>query len=83
MVNLNTGKFVQVRITDRGPYIIGRMLDLSHAAARELGMMEAGTAAVHIEVIGRAQLMRPLPPQQLSAGIHVHSNGGRVPDLAR
>ncbi|MET0514678.1 MAG: septal ring lytic transglycosylase RlpA family protein [Nitrospiraceae bacterium] len=52
VVNLANGKQVHVRINDRGPYVIGRMLDLSHAAAAELGMVEAGTSVVHLEVIG-------------------------------
>ncbi len=63
VMNLENGKFVQVRINDRGPYVIGRMLDLSHAAARELGMVEAGTTVVQIEVIGNH---RPVAP--VSAG---------------
>jgi len=44
VVNLTNGKTVQVRINDRGPYVAGRMLDLSHAAARELGMDPRGSA---------------------------------------
>jgi rare lipoprotein A len=40
---------VVVRITDRGPYGRGRIIDLSRAAARELDMMSAGTAMVSIE----------------------------------
>ena len=52
VVNLANGKQVHVRINDRGPYVIGRMLDLSHAAAAELGMVDTGTTVVHMEVIG-------------------------------
>ena len=52
VVNLANGKYVFVRINDRGPYVMGRMLDLSHAAATELGMVDAGTSVVHLEVIG-------------------------------
>ena len=74
VMNLDNGKSLEVRITDRGPYVIGRMLDLSHAAARELDMVRAGTAAVQIEVIGSSQVVRPLPPRQLSAGMHVRSD---------
>ena len=59
VVNLMTGKQVHVRINDRGPYIPGRMLDLSRAAAVELGMVEAGISIVHLEVIG---LYRPIVP---------------------
>jgi rare lipoprotein A len=61
VINLNNGKSVQVRINDRGPYVPGRMLDLSHAAAREIGMVEAGTTAVQIEVIGNHRPVMPVP----------------------
>jgi rare lipoprotein A len=76
VINLENGKSLQVRITDRGPYVMGRMLDLSHAAARELGMMAAGTAAVQIEVVGNSYLVRSLPPGQLSTGMYVPSESG-------
>ncbi len=76
VMNLNNGKALQVRITDRGPYVLGRMLDLSEAAARELGMVEAGTAVVQIEVIGESQVMWPLPPRQRSAALPAHRASG-------
>jgi rare lipoprotein A len=41
-----TGKSVTVRITDRGPYYGGRIIDLSKAAARKLGIINAGTGKV-------------------------------------
>lgn len=66
VINLENGKSVQVRINDRGPYVIGRMLDLSHAAARELGMVEAGTTAVQIEVIGVHRAVPPIPAGKLA-----------------
>ena len=66
VINLENGKSVQVRINDRGPYVTGRMLDLSHAAARELGMVEAGTTAVQIEVIGDHHAVAPVPAGKLS-----------------
>src|ERR1700733_5773301 len=49
VTNVRNGKTVIVRITDRGPYGRGRIIDLSRAAARELDMMSAGTAMVSIE----------------------------------
>ncbi len=65
VVNLANGKSVQVRINDRGPYIPGRMLDLSHAAALELDMVEAGTSVVQIEVIGEHRPVAPIPPSRI------------------
>lgn len=41
---------VVVRITDRGPFVRGRVIDLSRAAARDLGMLDAGTVDVIIQV---------------------------------
>lgn len=49
VTNVRNGKTVVVRITDRGPYGRGRIIDLSRAAAREIDMMSAGTAMVSIE----------------------------------
>jgi rare lipoprotein A len=49
--NLSNGKKVQVRITDRGPFVEGRIVDLSHAAARQIDMLRAGIVKVRLEVI--------------------------------
>ena len=51
VMNLSNGRSVRVRINDRGPYIKGRILDLSYAAAKELGMLGCGTTRVRIEII--------------------------------
>ena len=49
--DLDNKKTTEVRIIDRGPFINGRVIDLSRAAARELEMIGPGTARVRIEVI--------------------------------
>ena len=59
VVNLANGKSLHVRITDRGPYVNGRILDLSRAAAAELGMEHEGITHVQIEIVGQR------PPQLL------------------
>ena len=41
-----------MKVTDRGPYCTGRVVDLSMAAARELGMVASGVAAVQVEKVG-------------------------------
>lgn len=51
VTNVVNGKQVRVRINDRGPYVNGRVIDLSYAAARELEMVEHGVSAVSLEVI--------------------------------
>ena len=48
VTNLRSGKTVVVRITDRGPYGRGRIIDVSRAAARELDMIDSGTTMVSI-----------------------------------
>jgi rare lipoprotein A len=51
ITNLANKKRVDVRITDRGPYVDGRIIDLSLAAAREIDMVQAGIVRVKIKVI--------------------------------
>jgi rare lipoprotein A len=50
----DTGESVVVRINDRGPYAHGRVIDLSRAAAADIGLLDAGTGDVTIEVVGQA-----------------------------
>jgi len=49
--NLENGKKHLVRINDRGPYVEGRIIDVSYAVARELGFVEQGVARVEVELI--------------------------------
>lgn len=51
VTNLNNEKTVMVKINDRGPFVEGRVIDLSYAAASALGMVEPGVIPVRIEVI--------------------------------
>lgn len=52
VTNLSNGKDVEVRINDRGPFVGDRVIDLSRAAARQVGMIGPGTAKVRIIVLG-------------------------------
>ncbi|MDH7511634.1 MAG: septal ring lytic transglycosylase RlpA family protein [Clostridiales bacterium] len=54
VTNLSNGRSVVVRINDRGPFVKGRVIDLSYAAARALDMIGPGTARVRIEVLPKA-----------------------------
>ena len=56
ITNLKNNKSVVIRINDRGPYIHGRDLDLSKAAALELGMVKKGVAKIKVEEIKIAGL---------------------------
>ncbi len=51
VVNLENGRSTTVRINDRGPFVEGRIIDLSRAAAEELGMVSSGVAKVSVEVV--------------------------------
>ena len=51
VTNLGNGRTVKVTITDRGPFVEGRIIDLSFAAAQQLGMLDTGVARVRLEVI--------------------------------
>ena len=69
VTNLASGKSVQVRINDRGPFIDGRIIDLSEAAAKQIDMWRAGVAQVSLHVIGAPssppvyeQVIQPVAP---------------------
>jgi rare lipoprotein A len=51
--NLKNGRAVVVRINDRGPFVGGRIIDLTKAAADRLGFVRAGTAKVRLTVLGK------------------------------
>ena len=51
VTNLSNGKTAKVRVNDRGPFVVGREIDLSTAAAKKLDMMNTGTAKVKIEIL--------------------------------
>jgi len=57
--NLDNGKTVDVRITDRGPFVDGRIIDLSHAAARSVEMIGPGTARVRLEILSLPAALAP------------------------
>ncbi len=52
VTNLRNGKSTIVRINDRGPFVENRIIDLSYAAAKKIGMIGTGTAPVELEVLG-------------------------------
>ena len=70
VIDLKTGKSIIVRINDRGPYIRGRIIDLTVGAARQLGMYHRGIARVRIEVLReipileKPNILSKPPPEQ-------------------
>jgi rare lipoprotein A len=59
VTNLKNGQSVTVRITDRGPFIDGRIIDLSLAAAREIDVYRPGTAKVRVEAFAPPESSDP------------------------
>ena len=51
VTNTHTGRSVTVRVNDRGPYVPGRVVDVSYSAAQELGMVGRGVAPVKLDVV--------------------------------
>ena len=64
VTDLSNGRSLEVRINDRGPFVKGRKLDLSHKAAELLGITQPGTALVRVDPIGSPSELRTLamPP---------------------
>jgi rare lipoprotein A (peptidoglycan hydrolase) len=65
VTNRNNGRSVVVRINDRGPYVGGRVIDLSLAAAGAIGMVGSGVAPVDMQIVGSG------------GGVMVASNSGK------
>ena len=55
VTNLANGRTVVVRVNDRGPFVDGRVIDMSKAAAAELGFVAAGITKVRVRYVGRAE----------------------------
>lgn len=64
---LSTGKSVNLRVIDRGPFIGGRILDLSHAGAREIGLLGPGVGRIRMEVIPAPATFTAVKPIEVSA----------------
>ena len=69
VTHLRTGRAIRVRINDRGPFVKGRILDLSYGAARRLGMVEKGLAPVKIKFLPDTQ---PRLTFMVQAGAYQH-----------
>ena len=61
VTNLDNQRSVIVRINDRGPFAKGRVIDLTHAAARALGMVSKGVANVSLRVVGKGRAIALSP----------------------
>jgi rare lipoprotein A len=70
VTNLDNGRKMTVRVNDRGPFVDGRIIDLSRAAAEQLGYRQQGVARVRVRYLGpapaslpRTQIARATPPR--------------------
>jgi rare lipoprotein A len=79
VTNLNNGKSTTVRITDRGPFVDNRIIDLSFAAAREIESVGPGVVPVRLEVIGDVDVTGGFFTVQVGA-FHERSNAERLRD---
>lgn len=79
VTELETGKQVDVIINDRGPFVDGRIIDLSFAAARDLGIVDKGVARVRIEVIG---LKGPLAERRWRVQVGSFTNKATATELS-
>lgn len=61
VTNLKNNRSVTVRINDRGPFVKDRVIDLSYAAAKVVGMIDTGTAPVKVEVLAEGDTIAPEP----------------------
>jgi len=84
---LDTGRTILVRVNDRGPFAPRRIIDLSHGAAEQLGMVSKGVAAVHVRLVnppereraklraGKAAVLRPTVSREELAELRLRMAG--------
>jgi peptidoglycan lytic transglycosylase len=78
--NVDNDRHVQVRINDRGPFVKGRILDLSYSAALELGMIGTGTAPIELRVVEMGELP-PSPSAVLTVQVGAFQERDRADAL--
>ena len=84
--NLQNGKIIDLRINDRGPFVSGRVIDLSYGAAQKLGIVGSGTAPVEIIALGKAlsnnnskkKIYKPVDYNHGTFSIQVGAFGDRI-----
>src|SRR5262245_7316539 len=82
VVNLKNGHHAHVKITDRGPYVKNRILDLSRGAAVQLGMTEGGLSIVRVQVVGERRPGALLSSKAMERVSVARILGSRVPSGA-
>jgi rare lipoprotein A len=79
ITNLDNGQSLVVRVNDRGPFVSGRFLDLSYAAAKKLGYLEKGVTRVRLEVLddGMSSAMADAAPAEPPVLASTKDTGGK------
>ncbi len=72
VTNLENGRRLELRVNDRGPFVEGRVIDLSYSAARELGVVRSGTARVRVEALEPGGSPEPA----IAGGAHAYIQAG-------
>lgn len=81
--NPANGKEVVVTVIDRGPHVRGRIVDLSHEAARRLGILAAGVAMVEVSLYDDTRVPyapKPYEKPEIDLELPASGTGGLVPD---
>ena len=72
--NLENGKTIVVRVNDRGPFVAGRIIDLSNKAAHQIDMVKKGTAKIKLTILGfNAKIARTRAEKRATASINSYS----------
>lgn len=77
VTNLENQRFTTVRINDRGPFIEGRIIDLSRAAADAIGMLGTGTALVRLEIVEDPEMAANPPRYAVQVGAFLAPENAR------
>jgi rare lipoprotein A len=78
VTNLNNGRSVTVRINDRGPFVKGRIIDLSFAAAKAIDMIGAGTAPVKLEILTEISPKKSSQKFSVQVGSFIQENNAKA-----
>lgn len=78
VTNLKNGKSVIVRINDRGPFIRGRIIDLSYAAAKVIDMVGPGVVPVKVEILERYSPRKSTQKFSIQVGAFIHKGNANA-----
>ncbi len=82
VTNLANGRSILVLVNDRGPFVAGRIMDLSIGSARALGIVQQGTARVRVQAVGSSPVSpTPLPPVPIKASPQLLPVASPVPRI--